>query len=262
MPVIETTWNGRRYRSRAPIATDLAIPLAFDGRGPRAFGAQAAAATPLVAPGFSARVAKGASCNASILHMAPHANGTHTETVAHLCDSGPDAPSLLAGGWMPAWLASLKAEAGGAIPAPALRAALANARAAGAAALIVRTLPNGLAKLNRHYGAENPAAWFSEEAARAAAAAGIEHLLVDLPSLDRTDDPELRAHRAFFGLPAGSHELREAARRGATVTEMIFAAGELADGLYLLELQMPRWRLEAVPSRPLVLPAQQPEKSA
>ena len=40
------------------------------------------------------------------------------------------------------------------------------------------------------------------------------------------------------------------------MTEMIYVADELADGLYLLDLQVPRWSLEAVPSRPLLMQAE------
>ena len=250
--MIEIEWNGRRYRSRAPAAADLAIPLAFDGAGPLAFGAEPARAEPLAMPGFSGRVASGASCNASVLTVTPHGNGTHTESVAHVTDGGPAVPALLAGGWMPARLASVEA-ASGAIGAGALAEALAAARADGCAAFILRTRPNDARKLSRRYGADEPPAHLAAGAAQALADAGIEHLLVDLPSLDRLDDPALPAHRAFFGL-AG--DAPRAARRRCTVTEFIYAPDELPDGLYLVDIQCPRWQIEAVPSRPLALPAE------
>ncbi len=259
--MIEVARDGRRYRSRAPVANDLAIPLRFDGTGPQAFGAAPARLEALAAPGFSGRVAAGASCNASVLTLAPHGNGTHSECVGHLVEDDGSVPELLTGGWMPAWLAGV--ETGhGAITADALRETLAAAQSSGCVAFILRTSANDAQKLSRHYTAEAPPPWLDAAAAQAVADAGIEHLLVDLPSLDRLDDPELPAHRAFFGLPAGSRRLRDARRRFTTVTEMIYAADELADGLYLLDLQVPRWHLEAVPSRPLVVPAELVENSA
>lgn len=252
---IEISWNHRRYRASAAVASDVAIPLTFDGSGPRAFGTDAATAVPLAVGEFTGRVDNGASCNASVLHVTPHGNGTHTETVAHLAADGPAVPALLNGGWMPAWLASVEAGCG-AIEADALAPALDRARAAGASALLVRTRPNTAEKLTREYpGAATPP-WFTEGAARAVADANIEHWLVDLPSLDRMDDTSLPAHRAFFGLPGGARSARAARRRFCTVTEMIYVADELADGLYLLDLQVPRWALEAVPSRPLLMPAE------
>lgn len=249
---IELFFDGRRYRSTAAVASDAAIPLAFDGGGPCAFGAQPAMLDPLVVGDFTGRMGTGATCNASVLHLAPHGNGTHTESVAHIADDGPPVPALLNGGWMPAWLVSVDA-AGGPIEAAALEQALERSRAAGAVALLVRTRPNTTEKLTRQYPGEAMPPWFEVMAARAVAEAGIEHWLVDLPSLDRLDDTALPAHRAFFGLPAGARSARGARRRFCTVTEMIYVADELADGLYLLDLQVPRWSLEAVPSRPLLM---------
>ncbi len=252
--MLEVHLAGRTYRSHAPVASDLAIPLAFDGTGPQAFGAMPASLRALASPGFSARVAAGASCNASVLEIAPHGNGTHTETVAHLCESGPDAATLLTGGWLPAWLASVDAE-DGVITFEMLQEAIERSQENSCLAFLLRTRPNDTDKLTRDYDHASPP-WLDPAVTRALAEARIEHLLVDLPSLDRMDDPELPAHHAFFGLPAGSRNPREAKRRHTSVTEMIYAADELADGLYLLDLQVPRWRLEAVPSRPLVAPAQ------
>ncbi len=186
-----------------------------------------------------------------MLTITPHGNGTHTESVAHLADGGPSVPALLAEGWMPAWLASVAVKSG-AISPETLADALADAQSHGCAAFILRTRPNDAGKLARRYDNDNPSAFLTAETAAAIADADITHLLVDLPSLDRLDDPALPAHRAFFGLPAGSHNIRDAKRRAATVTEFIYAPDEIADGLYLLDLQVPRWQLEAVPSRPLV----------
>ncbi len=253
--VIELFFDGRRYRSTAAVASDVAIPLAFDGGGPRAFGAQPAVLDPLVVGDFTGRMGTGATCNASVLHLAPHGNGTHTESVAHITEDGPPVPALLNGGWMPAWLASVDA-ASGPIGAAALEQALERSRAAGAVALLVRTRPNTTDKLTREYPGEAMPPWFEEMTARAVADAGIEHWLVDLPSLDHMNDTTLPAHRAFFGLPAGSRSARAARRRFCTVTEMVYVADELTDGLYLLDLQVPRWSLEAVPSRPMLMQAE------
>ncbi|MGH8126941.1 MAG: cyclase family protein [Gammaproteobacteria bacterium] len=258
---IELTYSGRRYRTTVSMASDIALPLAFDATGPQAFGAPAAASTPLAVGAFSGRVATGASCNASVLSVTPHGNGTHTESVAHLVEDGPAVPALLTGGWMPAWLGSVEA-ASGAIKAPTLEPIVNTAQAAGAVALILRTLPNRSEKMQRDYTGDTAPAFFNADAAQAVAGAGIEHWLVDLPSLDRLDDPALPTHRAFFGLPAGSHSVRDARRRQCTVTELIYVADELMDGLYLLDLQVPRWQLEAVPSRPLLMAAELLEDDA
>lgn len=98
-------------------------------------------------------------------------------------------------------------------------------------------------------------AYFTTAAVSALVDVGIEHLLVDLPSVDRYhDEGRLAAHRMFWGLPAGSRRASEAARANATITEMIFVPDSVADGDYLLNLQVPPFAADAAPSRPLLFP--------
>ena len=95
--------------------------------------------------------------------------------------------------------------------------------------------------------------YLSREAADLLVERGIEHLVIDLPSIDRShDEGRLTAHRIFFGLPPGSTELAQATRARATVTELAYIPDAVTDGLYLLELQVPALGGDAVPSRPLL----------
>ena len=111
---------------------------------------------------------------------------------------------------------------------------------------------------DRSHGAAAPAPYLTREAALLLVERGIEHLVIDLPSIDREhDEGRLTAHRIFFGLPANSRELDQATRRQATVTEFADIPDALADGSYLLAIQVPAWRGDAVPSRPLLYPIQQ-----
>jgi hypothetical protein len=84
-------------------------------------------------------------------------------------------------------------------------------------------------------------------------ARGIEALVLDLPSADRAQDGGLlTAHRVFFGLPPGSRRAEQAARPGACITELAWIRPEVADGFYLLDLQIPPFLADAAPSRPLL----------
>jgi hypothetical protein len=74
------------------------------------------------------------------------------------------------------------------------------------------------------------------------------HLLLDLPSVDREEDGgRLAAHKAFWGLP-------EDPRPRATITELIYAPPEVADGTYLLNIQLAAFENDASPSRPILFP--------
>jgi len=80
------------------------------------------------------------------------------------------------------------------------------------------------------------------------ASVGIEHLLLDLPSVDReSDGGALAAHRAFWRYP-------DAPRMEATITEFIYVPDAVVDGLYYLNLQVAPFENDASPSRPVLYP--------
>jgi kynurenine formamidase len=248
----------------------LARLLEFDGPQLRCFGAAAASSKPLQIGDFTGRVERGASCNCSVLTLTPHANGTHTEAVGHLTVERVDVQGVIPRRLLTAALLSIEPELAGdseegsspvphaadllitrkAIerawpPAPAARL---NARAA-----VIRTLPNEPDKFVEQRAAEAP--FLSREAATWLVAHGIEHLVLDVPSADRSSDGgELTAHRIFFGLPRGSSALADAQRPGSTITELAYVPAALADGWYFLSLQSPAIAGDAVPSRPVLYP--------
>ena len=247
----------------------LALALDFGGPQPRHFGVPRASSRPFVAPGFSGTVERGASCNCSVITLIPHCQSTHTECVGHLTRERLDAFRVVPAGLQPALVLSVTPEPAAAAgessdPTPAAADLVISRRALAAAwpaqlpfdpsALIVRTLPNNPEKRARDYTNSTPP-YLTREAAQLLVSRGIAHVVVDVPSLDRAhDEGRLTAHRIFFGLPAGSAQLADAARRDATVTELAFVPDELADGACLLELQVPALAGDAVPSRPLAYP--------
>ena len=82
---------------------------------------------------------------------------------------------------------------------------------------------------------------------------GVEHLVVDLPSIDPAHDAgALLAHRIFWGLPERETSVARATRRQATITELAFIDAAVADGDYLLNLQVAPFVSDAAPSRPLL----------
>jgi arylformamidase len=245
----------------------LAMEMTFTGGGPRHFGAPAASSRPYTVAGFAGSVAAGASCNCSTVTLTPHCNGTHTECAGHLTAQPLDAFRVAPLGLVTAVLVSVAPEpASGAretsMPPPRAHDALVTREglaaawtgtagaSASARALVVRTLPNHPDKLER----TSPLPpYLSYEAALWIVERGIEHLIVDLPSVDRLEDQGLlSAHRVFFGLPAGARQLDRARRAQCTITELAYMPDSLPDGEYLLGLQVPALAGDAVPSRPLL----------
>lgn len=137
----------------------------------------------------------------------------------------------------------------------ALRGAVGNASLHDYQALVVRTLPNDSSKLTRNYDNGPMPPYFSIEAMNHIVEHDIDTLVVDLPSIDRAQDGgKLAAHRIFWGMPAGSTSAATVTRQHATITEMAFIDDTVADGPYLLNLQVPPFVIDAAPSRPILLP--------
>ena len=253
-------------------ACDLAIPLRFDGEQPSAFGAPSATSTPLCAGSFLGDVSQGGSCNCREYRLVAHCNGTHTECVGHVTRQPVHIHEIGPRGLEPALLLSIETPRAdaceeGSDPPPQASDRLITARAMEAAwqrlawprvavtALVLRTLPNGPGKPARQYSADAPPPYLTQAAAEWLVAHGIEHVLLDVPSMDRLDDGgRLTAHRLFWGLPPGNSDAAAATRPRATVTELIFADDALADGRYLLDLQLPAFAADAAPSRPILYP--------
>jgi hypothetical protein len=122
-------------------------------------------------------------------------------------------------------------------------------------ALIVRTLPNDENKLSRVYDGENIPAYFSTDVMELIVERGYEHLLVDLPSIDRLfDEGRLANHRTFWRVAPDSFETQPESRVNATITELIFVPPAVQDGRYVLNLQIAPFSADAAPSRPVIWP--------
>jgi arylformamidase len=264
-------FQGRAWRANPRAAHDLSIPLAFDAAQPNFFGAPPATATALTAGSFIGEVRRGGSCNCATYSLTPHCNGTHTECVGHLTANLVAIRNIAVPTLMPARLVTLEPVAAAdshetSDPMPqaedslmtraALEHALGSDTLREVGALIVRSLPNEATKRHRQYGpsAALPA-YFTREFMGFIVAQGIEHLIVDLPSIDRAEDEgRLTAHRIFFGLPPGATDASLARRAQATVTELAYIDDAIADGWYALNLQVAPFMTDAAPSRPVILP--------
>jgi arylformamidase len=240
---------------------DISIPLRFNAAQPTFFGAAAASEQPLCAGSFVGDVRRGGSCNCSVHTFVPHCNGTHTECVGHITRERMSVRNLAVHHLSAALLITVEPQPSREIDGDrvitlaALQASPGSHRLADYHALVVRTLPNDESKLTRHYDTDPPPPYFTTEAMSWIVAQGIETLVVDLPSIDRAQDGgRLAAHRIFWGMPEGGTSGGLAMRAHATITEMAFIPNTVADGAYLLNLQVPPFMSDAAPSRPILLP--------
>lgn len=269
MSTLKLDVDGTELIADADGAVDISIPLVFDGEQPNCFGAPHASAEVLQVGDWRGDTRRGGSCNVSTYRITPHCNGTHTECIGHVVHDEIFVAETLRGGLIPATLITVEPmthartrETTLPNPEPTDRMITAYGikhaleqwpEQAMRRGLVIRTLPNPESKAVHEYHADDPPPYLSMEAASLLVEMNVEHVLVDVPSLDRmADGGRLSAHRIFFGLPPGARDAKSADRAHCTVTELIYVPDVVPDGYYLLSLQMPPFMTDAAPSRPLL----------
>lgn len=237
--------NSRKVKVDLSKPIDLSIALR--GIPPHLKAWQAADPTimPYKTGNWVGSIAAGASVNFFNLHFNPHAHITHTESYGHIDKSRISINDTLKQFFFLAEVITIapeKLKGDFVISRKQLQYALGNKKRD---AVIIRTLPNFLEKKTQDYSRTNPT-YLLSEAAELLVEKGVQHLLVDLPSIDKEDDGgALLSHKAFWGYP-------DALRVEATITEFIFVPNAVEDGSYFLNLQVAPIENDASPSRPVL----------
>lgn len=221
----------------------ISIPLDFQGTNPNCFFAPFPEALPVRSGDFIGSIDEGGPVNFKNIKINPHGNGTHTECQSHIypgdltiteciqntlhfCRLISVYPTLMDNGDLCIQRQNLMLESEN----PQIKA------------LAIRTLPNDESKKSRIYSGNNPP-YLSEDAALAIQERGYEHLLIDLPSIDKEQDGGLlKAHKAFWK-NSGNQKSKK------TITELIFVPDKIKDGVYLLSMQIADFKLDVSPSR-------------
>jgi len=224
---------------------DLSISLRASNKNPEAWYVNPPLIEPVQLDQWVGRVSEGASVNFNNITFNPHAHGTHTECVGHISKEFYSVNKTLLSFFFIAEVISItpeKREKDQVISRKQLESHLHNKEVE---AIVIRTLPNNPKKKEKKYSHTN---WpyLTENAALYLRELGINHLLIDLPSIDREkDEGKLMAHKAFWGYPKNP-------RSYATITEFVYVSNTVIDGSYLLNLQMAPIENDASPSRPVL----------
>lgn len=203
--------------------------------------------TPVVMGTFIGDINQGSPVNYMNAQVNPHGNGTHTECIAHISNMPVNIQGVLKNHHFIAQIISVTPDIIENGDTVLLSKNIIPILEKDIEAVIIRTLPNESAKTTKAYSGTNPP-YLEATAALSFRESGIKHILIDLPSLDREEDGgALAAHKAFWHYP-------EAPRLDCTITELIFVPDAIADGIYLLNLQIAPFCMDATPSNPVVYP--------
>jgi kynurenine formamidase len=234
---------------------DISIPLTNTDENPIAWYIEKPVIEPVVFGDWIGKVSEGkSSTNFNNIFFNPHGHGTHTECLGHITNDFYSINQSLKQFFFFAILMTIEPEKIGedfVITKDQISKALNVSNFSKIEAIIIRTLPNQKDKKSRKYSNTNPP-YLSEEAALFIRESEIQHLLIDLPSVDREhDEGKLLAHKAFWNVK-DTHNLNMDARFEATITEMIYVPNEIEDGNYLLNLQIASFENDASPSKPVL----------
>jgi len=224
---------------------DISIPLQGNASNVNAWYVHHPKIEPHTNDDFIGKVSKGASTNFNDIYFNPHAHGTHTECVGHITKEFHSINKNLTTYFFLAQVITIapeKYQDDYVVSRKQLEYAI---RDKNPTALVIRTLPNFNEKLTQQYSHTNPP-YLLEEAALFMVEKGVEHLLIDLPSVDKEKDAgALLAHKAFWNFEG-------AIRFNATITEFIYVPDAIKDGVYYLNLQVAPFENDASPSRPVL----------
>lgn len=242
---ISLTHNNIQYDVDLSKPLDISIPLVPGSDAPNCFWAPHFDAEPFKSGDWIGDTKQGGDVNFKNVSLNPHGNGTHTECVGHIATEDVTINKTLVQFHHIAQVISIFPQIQDNGDRIINLEQISDCIEANVKALVIRTLPNTDDKMRRIYSGTNPP-YMDHRAISYIADCGVEHLLLDLPSVDREEDGgKLLAHKAFWNYP-------ETIDTKKTVTEMIYVNNSVSDGLYLLNIQIASFELDASPSKPVL----------
>jgi arylformamidase len=244
--VSKITYKGKSYNTDLSKPIDISIPLRNGEENVNAWYVPPVKIEPVQMGDWVGDVKQGGSVNFRNITFNPHGNGTHTECVGHISKEDYSINQCLKQFFFIAELITVlpdeKKDGDKVITKEHITNCLSDKRPQ---AIIIRTLDNHISKINKQYSNTNPP-YLEYEAAAYIDELGIDHLLIDLPSVDKeVDGGKLQAHHAFWQYPQNTKMER-------TITEMIYVPNTIFDGMYLLNLQIASFENDASPSKPVL----------
>lgn len=241
----EINWHDKKWEVNLGESLPISIPIKEGDQNPNCYFSDEVTFETITGEGFVGDIKQGGTVNHKKVFISPHGNGTHTECYSHIAESDAVIADQLKDYFHVSQVISvcpINKDDDLVIDQSVLKNI---SLEQGIKALIIRTLPNDLSKLNKNYSGTNPP-YLSDKAIQLIVDHGIEHLIVDLPSVDKEqDEGKLLAHKTFW-------LLGKKVRKNATITEMAFIRDSITDGIYLLNLQILPIHLDVSPSNPIL----------
>jgi len=216
---IQLTHLDQSYSADLNKPLDISIALVPGSDAPNCFWAPHFDVQPVVSGDWIGDTQQGGDVNFKTVTLNPHGNGTHTECVGHIAKEVVTINETLQNFHHIAQVVTIYPRMMDNGDRVILKSQIAGVIGQDIKALVIRTMPNSDDKLRRIYSGTNPP-YIDHEALSYIVEQGVEHLLIDLPSVDREEDGGI--------------------------------CNSINDGLYLLNIQIASFELDASPSKPVL----------
>jgi arylformamidase len=238
--------KGKSYKADLDKPIDISIPLRAGKQNVNVWNAASVLIEPVRVGDWVGEVSLGGSVNFRNISFNPHGNGTHTECMGHISKENYSINQVLKKFFFISELITIlpdELENGDhVITSEHIQNCLVDKNPE---SLIIRTISNPTSKMDMQYSGTNPP-YLTEDAMRLIVALGIEHLLIDLPSVDKEkDEGKVTCHHIFWDYP-NNPQIHK------TITELIYVPNDVLDGTYLLNLQIASFENDATPCKPVL----------
>ncbi|MBU2020601.1 MAG: cyclase family protein [Bacteroidetes bacterium] len=225
---------------------DISVEIGNPNRWMRAWYQEAPKISPVVMGDFVGSVESGAGVNFNNVFFNPHAHGTHTETYGHITKGFHPISALRIPIVLKTYLIQIKPAIKG-DDLVILPEHFEKLRAFGPGSMEALVIQTDLEQnnINKDFSDSNPP-YLDATCIELMDILGVQHLLIDLPSVDREqDEGKLAFHHAFWKVPSNP-------QKNKTITEMVSVPKNVQEGWYAMNLQVASFHNDAAPSRPVL----------
>tara|TARA_A100001015_G_scaffold284439_1_gene350890 strand:- start:1020 stop:1805 length:786 start_codon:yes stop_codon:yes gene_type:complete len=255
---INIEYNKKVYRINSNHGKSISIPMNFNSNNnPKFYDESNPIKEPYTSNDVKYNINNNASCNVPIIKFNIHCSGTHTETGAHIFKGSKTIGELPNLNFIPSRLITIKPQkqsnenyhvtydSTDQIITKQILIKSLDAYNDFIECIIIRTLPNSENKLKLNYNEHNHP-FLSNDAIYYLKEKAVKHIIIDTPSIDRSDDGgQLKNHKIFFSDNDNSINKN-------TVTELAFIPDSCIDGRYFVCIGYPKFQLDAAPSNPVI----------
>lgn len=204
---------------------------------------------------FVGSIDEGGAANCMVVTIAPHGAGTHTECIGHIAEGDYSISNTLTNSFFLGYFSTVGICSFGednVVSHSEIQEILSKTTSSTKA--LALDIFGNFATDNS---GSNPT-YFLPETMELIVNSGIEHLIVNIPSVDREEDGGvLASHHTFW-----NYKHNGVPRLNATITELAKFPEDLDEGIYVVEIQIAPIHSDASPSRIFLYPIENLETTA